>query len=648
MPQPLERGRNNVLYNYGPGKVFYHEKSRMIERIVAIKQDARTQDLRVNLDQLRKRIRQEIRWHADADLDADLVARTQLNVIQPDFVVSRASPMAYYCQRCGHLYLADVQARSREPLADLRRAVPPDRRCTCDVTGSRCNGFLVQYDYLTTHNCGEEIFVPDEWFGRCQTHGNHHLHWIRQGSERASRWSIACRVGHAPGQAGCQTALQANDAFFATHRNCPLENRVTWSDTCKRTFSTAPFMKATHYMPRVVNLLNSDNSLQHVAAGNRDALIAAYGCLRDAASFRRYHDYDGFNAWQDEYRGDAAETRPGARSLEELVQQLKFFEDNLPPSPQKEAVVAPLRAEIAAKTSGSQGGLPQAEVLALTQSDEYARQIRDTTLYMDRERSIGFADLVQQARDDHQYQAQLQSATQAMRALHIFDVRYQERVPVTTALVGFVRGAYDPREAKLNLFARGDALDVYASQSHTEALWIQLDPSATLRWLRDAAGEGPAPTGNFARDMLELQKRFRPDDIGLFGDVADHWSGRHYGLLHSVSHLFVKSAGRVTGLTQEGISEEILPYTNSFLVYANHSGEFTLGGLQLMMEYHMGSVLAGLRDDAHRCAFNPVCERKSGACPGCVHLAEVSCASFNRVLNRNFLVKHADGFWRRP
>ena len=40
--RPILRGRSQVLYRYGPGKVFRHEHSGLIERVIAIRQDPGT------------------------------------------------------------------------------------------------------------------------------------------------------------------------------------------------------------------------------------------------------------------------------------------------------------------------------------------------------------------------------------------------------------------------------------------------------------------------------------------------------------------------------------------------------------------------------------------------------------------------------
>lgn len=646
----VERGRNQVLYNYGPEKVFYHERSGRIEKVLSLRQDPRADQVRVNKDQLRDRIRRAIHGHGASELDPELLDHTPVNVVRPDWVVSMPYPLAYYCQSCGHLYVvedADQFKRPEDAVAALDNVVPSDRRCTCEASGSPCRGRVVQYDVLTTHNCGEEVFAPKTWYlGRCRDHGADHLHWYRQGSERASRWRVSCEA------TGCTYEAAAHRAFYGEHRDCQAPDLAADNANVRADVYTGPFMKATHYIARVVNLLNSDSRLPSPVPGTRDALVFATGVLRDGASFRAYRPYEGHEHWLNTYQGPEpgdADDRVTSAEVTALRSALEQARENNPEAVAGiEQTLDKLEAQ--AQTSSDDGpGLPASRVEDLTSDPLYTRQVRDTALYMDSSRSHGFDDFLQRGADDDVYANQLQQAKGHMDPLHIHDIRYLDRVPVTTALVGFARGSHDPSETRLNFFhrMRGDGVNVYANETHTEGIWVQLDPSRTLEWLSARHGVDVGVTGDFSTDLLELQERFQGDAVHMFGEIDDPWTASHFGLLHTISHLLIKAAGRVSGLEQEGVSEELVPYTNGFVVYANHSGEFTLGGLQLMMEHHMGSVLGRLREDAHKCVMNPVCEDdRGGSCHGCVQIGEVSCAHYNRTLSRNLLVDPG-GFWWR-
>jgi hypothetical protein len=641
---PLERQRTSVLYNYGPGKVFDNDVTDLIEEVVRIEQESTTPTLRVNMDQLRARLKDEVSLYRLADLDRDETSRVPISVIQPDFLRSRPYPVAYYCQWCGHLYYsrAGIRSSARASSRELtRNAVPANFRCKCPkgVDQGECGGPLVQYDILTTHNCGAEIFVPASRAGQCKTHGTQHQHWYRQGSERASRWRIVCLVD------GCGATRQSYESFFGRHYGCPLEGVVAWSDSCRAEFTSAPFMKATHYMGKVIHLLNSDNSLQDVVAGTRPAMVAATGCLRDQASFATFHSDGGYEEWSEEYSPDRALTSSPEESLEDLLLRRKAVSDHLPAGPSKDRTLAEFDEKIERKSKNPTSGLSPTDVRALTERLDYARQIRDSSLYMDKSRSWPLESLRTAASPDPEYLARVSDALALLPKLGMAEVRYQERIPITTALVGYTRGTYKPDETKLNLFHRKEGgIEVYASLTYTEGIWVQLDPSRTLSWLN---GMTPSPrpvSSSFPTDLFTLQKNLALEDGGLFGRFSDDWTAKHFGLLHTLSHLLIRAAGRVSGLEQEGIGEEILPYTNSFLVYANHSGDFTLGGLQLMMEHHLGTILEGIKDDALRCVYNPVCEGKNSSCHGCLHVSEVSCAHFNRTMARRLLVG-PKGYW---
>lgn len=640
MTDPIERGRHSVLYNYAPGKVFWHERARTIERITAILQDPETHEPPVNKGQLKEKLRAEIRRYAASDLQADQLDSVRLNVYQPDLVRAEAFPPAFYCQLCGHLYIPPRDARTQSRAqggmnAVLAGIVPP--RCMCTSGGRPCGGALRQYDILTTHHCGASVFAPGEpTMGACRTHDTGHLHWHRQGSERASRWRIQCLVP------GCPHVRLAHEAFFARHWGCPIERDLA-SD--QRTFQSAPFLKATHYMSKVVNLLNSDQALRDLAPGRRAAIVAAAGVLRDAASFQLYKPGAGFDAWNDQYKTDTGGRPPD--DLEKLRKERDAILQALPPGQVRDGIVAKYDADIAAATRPIADAVQQSVITQVVGKDGYLPQIRDTILYMDDSRGWNLDWLQGQGDVDDLYRTNIETAKSAAAALGIHDIRYEDRIPMTAALVGYTRGSYQPRSAKLNLFMpRGvdGGADVFVHNTSTEGLWIQLDPVATLAWLSRHTGLQVPLETTFPRALLSLQQMFDPSSFDTFGGSTHPWSEAHYGLLHTLSHLFIKAAGRVTGLEQEGVSEDILPFSNSFLIYANHQGEFTLGGLQIMTEHHLATALAAMPEDAHKCALNPVCHDKRASCHGCVHVGEVSCANFNRLLNRKLLIG-SKGFW---
>lgn len=648
MPEPVERGRHSVLYNYGVGKVFFHEKSRLVERVTAIQQAPETPTPPVNRQQIKARLKTELARYARADLDPDQVRDVRVNALQPDWVVAAASPAAFYCQKCGHLYIAAKPARrGREhPLAALAAAYPRDGKCTCQGAQGRCNGRVVQYNILTTHNCGDEVFVPGErGLGACRDHATTHLHWLRQGSERAARWRIRCMMQN------CPHVREAHQSFFAKHWQCPLDDvdragRPILENREKSWFS-APFMKATHYMARTINLLNSDNSLPDLVPGTDDALVATLGALRDAASFQSYDPAAGLEGWRAQR---AATGGADASALQARRDEREAIAASLPPGPTRDSLLQRFDDEIRALERAGGPALDLASVAAVAQKQDFARQIRDTVLYMEHRRGFDLGWLQRQSADDPEYARQVADAQAATAPLGISDMRYQDRIPLTTALIGYTRGSYEARKAQLKLFMpRGfdGGVDVFVHHTTTEGIWVQLDPARTLSWLA-ARCRAQAPAANdFPHALHALQQLYQPEAFDSFGSCSDEWTGNHYALLHTVSHLLIKAAGRLTGLEQEGISEEILPFSNSFLIYANHSGEFVLGGLQLMMQYHMATVLRSLREEAYKCVYSPVCEGNKWACHGCVHVGEVSCGNFNRTLARKVLID-SEGFWVNP
>jgi len=241
-------------------------------------------------------------------------------------------------------------------------------------------------------------------------------------------------------------------------------------------------------------------------------------------------------------------------------------------------------------------------------------------------------------------------AQRLLPQLGIAALRHVDYIALTSCLVGFTRGDYDPGKVVLRLYwsrkaGKSVPARVYTNTTRTEGIFVQLDPSKTLGWLAAASGETPVLSGDFAADLYELQKRMIPESLRPFEPPTVPWVFHHYGLLHTISHLLLRNISKFCGSEQEALSEIVYPYQNAILCYANQSVDFSLEGLALAFEHHLPEVLSGALEDAERCPYNPECETKSGACHGCIHIAEFSCAFFNRALDRRWVAPGARGFW---
>ena len=127
-----------------------------------------------------------------------------------------------------------------------------------------------------------------------------------------------------------------------------------------------------------------------------------------------------------------------------------------------------------------------------------------------------------------------------------------------------------------------------------------------------------------------------------------------YTLLHSLSHALIKSAGTISGIGSNSISEIIFPNTCSIFIYANTTQGIPLGSLSGMFEQSYKVFLKKASEMMERCIFDPICsDRDNAACSSCIQLTEVCCCHFNQDLTRKYVTGYQGinekvlGFWEQ-
>lgn len=144
------------------------------------------------------------------------------------------------------------------------------------------------------------------------------------------------------------------------------------------------------------------------------------------------------------------------------------------------------------------------------------------------------------------------------------------------------------------------------------------------------------------------------DVISMFGEIDDSEkiTKNVFALLHSMSHAFMNSAGELSGLSGNSLTEIILVETASIFIYAQTSQGIPLGALSGMAESNYAYFLKKAFDEAKNCVFDPICtERDDTACSACLIIPEISCNHFNAELGRKYLysIDGVDnptvGFW---
>ena len=119
-----------------------------------------------------------------------------------------------------------------------------------------------------------------------------------------------------------------------------------------------------------------------------------------------------------------------------------------------------------------------------------------------------------------------------------------------------------------------------------------------------------------------------------------------------MSHAFIKTAGELSGISANSLTEIIFVETCSIFIYSQSSQGQVLGSLSGMMESLYSRYLNQVYADNRECVFDPICsDRDDFSCQGCLVLADTSCKYFNTKLGRNYLYtlntenNNLIGFW---
>jgi hypothetical protein len=248
---------------------------------------------------------------------------------------------------------------------------------------------------------------------------------------------------------------------------------------------------------------------------------------------------------------------------------------------------------------------------------------------------------------------------QALHDLGLDDIRVMTDLPILLGAAGFSRVAGQHRrtrgdkeiEVSLRLFpAIQTRYPVYTAENTTEGLLFSLDPYQWAAWLVEN-NLATLPEGGFTDEpavrawLLRTMPQFLSEDRAYLQRLpwedstlpVDMPAAFSFGLLHSLSHLFLASAGSYVGFQTDSLSEYLFPASGTGLLYASGNKEFTLGGIVSVFQQNLRQWLEGVRETALRCLLDPVCHQKGGACHACLYL-RFSCRHFNRTISRAFLI----------
>lgn len=605
MGRIMRRSKQQIMHRFLPGRTFDFERVATIARVQDIRGNART-DFNLNIV-LRKIEAYAEAWESDyRPTLRDDVLRDAGNFVLLDPIEVRAElfPRVFWCQNrsCGRIIGYDSQDNL-------------SRRCRQCRTES-----LVQLRFVKVHQCGEIQPLYPPQCNHCNT--SRYMALDTRGSERIANFRWVCR------NRGCDTKSQLFAGF------CP-SCRWPGPDNKLREMSIEVHRAGRTYYPHTTVLLNIPNR-------DLDAFLGVNGWEFIAAAKLFGLDEVANRALTDfrptKLSGEASESTGGLTgsevdSLTQLLSRGEITAEEL--AQQIQTLHERRRGEQQSTSStGIAETLVQRTGVPRRTWEQAGQEMLEAVMPLETNISVNLYD--------EEDQASYQPAISTARRLGLSRVALLADFPILTATFGYSRIDYVPNHCRLNPFSphseHQGKYPIFVDQVQADALWLSLDPSRVCDWL-DRNGYPPTlPAGT------EFEMAQRAYFVQLLTDTPlyetlqnDRPQARMvFGLLHTLSHLWVRQAGLLCGLDSTSLSEYLLPRALTLAIYSNHRSGATIGALTALFEQTLVECLNSVRD-TRRCVYDPVCYDREGSCHACTHLAETSCRFFNLNLSRAFL-----------
>lgn len=592
----MERGKMQVLFNYMPARTFDYDGGSWICEVTTV--DGEPASERVNRQRLLQLIRDYVRrWAPSRRIGfSDHYSDENFEFIEPKTVRFSLFPMVFRCLQCRRVYwYAD--------LAELERKNPQlqcHRNC-------RSQGALRQIYHVFIHECGNLAQVePPRACPKCGSWDHLALDERRSQKARDFRWScLNCRVEVSPVIRQCT--------------GCHLQSggKAEW-------MRVVPHRSNVAYYPHHVRVIDvAHTTTGDLADRDRKAVDQYLGVSRG----------DSHEEVLAEYRRQLAqaENPAVARFLEEQIERLSGAGGS----------------EI--DYSGIREGIYQTltEFLAIKKL-----RIRDMSRAQEilERRSPGLGQGLEEART-------------VLSRCGFDEPLLIEDLPITTAVFGYTRASFEPtstfgdREIQtvIRAFRRSvrGRTPIYTDRGEAEAILFRLNPIAVMEWLAaNGIGVGNAADSEQSARLWLLKNVGAVDRFSQV-DPEDFKTFLVMSLIHTLSHVFIKAAARITGFDRGGMAEYLFPEAVSFIIYSNRT-DFSIGGMHTLFEQQLKQLfLLSVQDSESRsCVYDPLCRSSGASCHACLHLPETSCSHFNRNLTRTALYggtfhgRTIRGFWQ--
>lgn len=603
MGRKMTRGKQQILFNYLPGRTFDFEKVATIARVANIKGIVRT-DLNAQL--ILKKISDDARaWSLDfRPVLRDEVLRdpSRFVLLEPTAVTAQIFPRVFWCQnkRCGRIINAE----------------------NFDTLPSKCpecrTGYLVQLRFVRIHRCGALDPVSPPICQTCKT--SRFVSLDTRGGERFAGFLWTC------------TKCKGRLSYFAGPcRSCKWPISQDSGPKIRNSDVEVHRAGRTFYAQSTVLLNIPNRQLDALFARPEWPLVVAARYLQfpEAANLSLL-DFSRTHSSQPEASTDQALTNA---ELDELLEQQASGQITAQEMiAEMQRIRSGKKPNSSAKSDFAQLVVQRSRVPAPIW-ERAGYELFESVLPLETCTSVSIASVNHEASDLSQN-------------VGFNDITLESDYPIINATYGYTRAEYRPDECRLNPFPpdadHGGKFPIFIDEVQADAILFRLSPHAVCNWLAQnkISGLPDDPIDNvstrsfFVRifDGMSLRETLGPHDAA---------ARMTFGLLHTLSHICIRRAALLCGLDHTSLSEYLMPRALTYAIYCNHRFGATIGALTALFEQSATEWLNAVTN-SKKCVYDPVCKDAEGSCHACTHLAETSCRFFNLNLNRAFLFGGVD------
>jgi hypothetical protein len=623
----MTRGLGQVLFNYLPDATLDYDRGSCICKVAEVIIDTSIEE-KIDKLLLLREIRTYVdRWEGRSNIPAENTHRPGLFAFgTPEKVIFNIYPLTFECRNCRAAFSYN---REEEFLSN-----PENHKCRW------CGGRLNQIYHVLVHECGN---IKSLWVPKCPNHGNNpsRVKLDFQGSQKARDFRWVC--------------TDCNQELRTISRPCEIcsaaEQKVEGGESSR---GKRPTMRP---IPHRANAAYYTHHITRVNVGTQD--------LRELESHPEREQILVDAYLHDSYGAAELISRTTSRRdpKREKAEELRQMASTMPDGPRRKSLLEAADTIEALSNEPSEDAHKQTGYAI---SEGAFRELLEYVKFRSTCRISGTTEVRQEFdRRRPGMGAIFDLIENEYENAGIAEIKLVADFPVLTAVFGYTRVSFEPETSvggdtiqttfnwfptlRMNKEALVDKIPIFIRAAETEAIFVRLNPIRLLSWLAKIL-PGSVVEAPLSESLARLWLLRNVDEVDRF--VTQNQmrliTREIFGIIHTLSHIFIRSAASLAGIDRTGLAEYLFPRIGAFVIY-NSNTVFNLGGLTTMFEENLEELLRNTRSNplAQECVYDPVCkEQWNSSCHACMHLGEMACSFFNRGMSREFLFG-PKGYWAK-